>query len=67
MNKEDLYYIYRIQYENLINDLDRYIFYLDKCKISKSKIRNDLIKIFRDNYDKTYLLKDDFEKEWSDE
>lgn len=63
MNKEDLYYIYRVQYVNLLNDLDNFYFDLDKIKISKNAIRRHLNKIYRDSYDKTYLLKNSFENE----
>ena len=63
MNKEDLYYIYRIQYENLMNDLDFLTQEIYRTKISKDKILGKLNDIIRSNYDKTYLLKNIFVEE----
>ena len=62
MNKEDLYYIYRIQYENLLTYLDRYTIDLDKRKVSKAKIIEELSKIGRVSCDNTELLKYDFKR-----
>lgn len=63
MNKEDLYYIYRIQYENLMNDLDFLTQEIDRTKISKDKILGKLNDVIRSNYDKAYLLKNIFVEE----
>ena len=54
--KEDLYYVYRIQYENLLNDMDDLSCKMSKTKVSKEKIISELNNIIRVNYKKTCSL-----------
>ena len=55
-------FIYRIQYENLVNDIDVFCNNIDK-KYNKTDIKISLIKILKQNYNNTVHLIDIINKE----
>ena len=60
MKKE--YYIYRIQYENLIDDLDRFAITITKKSITKDEIKDKLRDMLTSSYNRTKVFIDEIEE-----
>ena len=60
MEKE--YYIYKIQYENLIGDLDRFSITITQKSITKDEIKEKLIDMLKSSYNRTKRFIDEIEE-----